>query len=179
MIGTLKKIEIWVFSFQFCFQNQFSTSKSGQTENTQICVFVYFPFDHFPKSKIDSESRFEKRIPIFLFYIFLKSFDQYLKKVKQLISHCIFKKWFDRRRVFFWTKFISGKSKHRQIFQSLGGSMPEAQIKQCPLTPSPIKGLLSWYSRRRRQYEHWYISYHHAMKRLWVCWILIEMHTCA
>ena len=53
------------------------TSGSGQTENTQIRVFVYFPFDHFPKSKIDSESRFEMRMSIFLFKFFLKSFRQY------------------------------------------------------------------------------------------------------
>ena len=47
------EIEIWIFSFQICFKNQFSTSGSGQTENTRICEDVYFQFDHFPKSKID------------------------------------------------------------------------------------------------------------------------------
>ena len=47
------RIEIWTFSFQICFQNQFSTSGSGQTENTRIREYVYFQFDHFPKSKID------------------------------------------------------------------------------------------------------------------------------
>ena len=41
-------IEIWTFSFQICFRNQFSTSGSGQTESTQIRVFAYFQFDHFP-----------------------------------------------------------------------------------------------------------------------------------
>ena len=46
------RIEIWTFSFQICFKNQFSTSGRGQTENTRIRVYVYFPFDHFPKSKI-------------------------------------------------------------------------------------------------------------------------------
>ena len=30
------RIEIWTFSFQICFKNQFSTSGSGPTENTQI-----------------------------------------------------------------------------------------------------------------------------------------------
>ena len=30
-------------------------------------VYMYFQFDHFPKLKIDSESRFEKRMPVFLF----------------------------------------------------------------------------------------------------------------
>ena len=61
------RIEIWTFSFQICFRNQFSTSGSGQTENTQIRVFAYFQFDHFPKSKIDSESIFEMRMSLFLF----------------------------------------------------------------------------------------------------------------
>ena len=61
------RIEIWTFSFQICFKNQFSTSGSGQTENTRIRVYVYFPFDHFPKSKIDFKNRFEMRRSIFLF----------------------------------------------------------------------------------------------------------------
>ena len=52
---------------QICFRYQFWTSGSGKTENMQIHVFAYFPFDHFPKSKIDSESRFEMRMSIFLF----------------------------------------------------------------------------------------------------------------
>ena len=30
------RIEIWTFSFIICFLNQFCTSESGQTENTQI-----------------------------------------------------------------------------------------------------------------------------------------------
>ena len=47
------RIEIWTFLFQICFKNQFSTSRSGQTENTCIREYVYFQFDHFPKSKID------------------------------------------------------------------------------------------------------------------------------
>ena len=46
-------------------QNQFLTLGSGQTENTQIRVFVYFWFDHFPKSKKNVER-----------------FGQYLKKYK-------------------------------------------------------------------------------------------------
>ena len=60
-------LEIWTFSFQICFRNQFWTSGSGQTKNTQIRIFAYFPFDHFPKSKIDSESRFKMKMSIFLF----------------------------------------------------------------------------------------------------------------
>ena len=34
-------IEIWTFSFQNCFQNQFWTLRSGQTENTQILICVF------------------------------------------------------------------------------------------------------------------------------------------
>ena len=48
----------------------------------QIRVFAYFQFDHFPKLKIDSESRFEKRMSIFQFFKKLKRFCQYLKKSK-------------------------------------------------------------------------------------------------
>ena len=47
------RIEMWTFSFQNCFKNQFSTLGSGQTENSRIREYVYFQFDHFPKSKID------------------------------------------------------------------------------------------------------------------------------
>ena len=60
------RIEIWTFSFQICFQSPCLTSGSGQTENTQICIFAYFQFDHFPKLKIDFESRLEMRMSIFL-----------------------------------------------------------------------------------------------------------------
>ena len=60
-------MEIWGFSFEICFWNQFSTSGSGQAENTQIGVFAYFPFDNFLKSKIDYESRFQMRIAKFQF----------------------------------------------------------------------------------------------------------------
>ena len=59
--------EIWTFLFQISFLNKFSTLGSGQTENIQIRVFAYFQFDHFPKLKIVSESRFEMRMSIFLF----------------------------------------------------------------------------------------------------------------
>ena len=58
---------MWTFSFQICFKNQFSTLGSGQTENTRIRVYVYFQFDHFPKSKIEFKNRFEMRMSIFLF----------------------------------------------------------------------------------------------------------------
>jgi hypothetical protein len=51
--ASLFRIEIWTFSFQICFKNQFSTSGSGQTENTRIHIYVYFPFDHFSKLKTD------------------------------------------------------------------------------------------------------------------------------
>ena len=39
----------------------------NQTENTQIRIFANFQLDHFPKLKIDSKSRFEKRMSIFPF----------------------------------------------------------------------------------------------------------------
>ena len=37
------------------------------TENMQIRIFEYVQFDHFPKTKIDSESRFEMKMSILLF----------------------------------------------------------------------------------------------------------------
>ena len=61
------RIVIWTFSFEICFRNEFLTARSGQTENTQIHGFAYFQFDLFPKSKIDSESRFQMRMSILQF----------------------------------------------------------------------------------------------------------------
>ena len=84
------RIEIWIFSFQICFQNQFLTSGSGRTENTQICVFSVLPL---PEVKKWFENRFEMRVSIFLFKKFFGAFWLVFKKVKRWISHCIFKKW--------------------------------------------------------------------------------------
>ena len=70
-------IEIWTFSFQNCFQNQFWTSGSGQTENTQIriCVFSVWPLP-------EVESLFRKQIwnenvHISILNLVLKSFGPY------------------------------------------------------------------------------------------------------
>ena len=46
-------------------------------------LFAYFQFDHFTKSKIDSESRFEMRMTIFLFKFFFGAFWSVFKKVKK------------------------------------------------------------------------------------------------
>ena len=85
-----------------CFWNQFFTSGSGQTENTQIRSCAYFLFDHFLMSKIDFESSFEMRRSIFLIYKKKKkkkkeeekkncSVLTKTKKVEHWIFHCIFK----------------------------------------------------------------------------------------
>ena len=51
-----------------------------------------------------------------------------------------FKMWFYQGRVsFFWQKKKSEKAEHQK--KSFGGSMPEAQIKRCPLTPPLYIGI--------------------------------------
>ena len=81
--GKKIRIEIWTFSLQKCFWNKFLTLGSGQTENTQICVFAYFQFDHFPKSKIYSENSFKMKRSIFLFKtFFVERFDGWKKSSK-------------------------------------------------------------------------------------------------
>ena len=45
----------------------FGSGQTENTENTRTHIFVYFQFDHFPKSKINSESRFEMKMSILLF----------------------------------------------------------------------------------------------------------------
>ena len=101
--------------------------------NTRICVFSVWPLP-------DVENWFRKQIwneniHISIVNFFLKSFGQYFKKSKKWISHCIFKKWFYRGRVHFLTEIFSEIAKLPEICLSFGGSMPEGQIKQCPLTP--------------------------------------------
>ena len=84
MLHTKKfRLVIWTFSFQNYFQKKFLTSGSGQIENTQIHVFAYCRFDHFPKSKIDSESSFEIRKSILQFYIFLWIISMIKKKFQK------------------------------------------------------------------------------------------------
>ena len=90
------RMEIWTFSFQNCFENQFLTLGS---ENMQISVFAYFQFDNFLKSKVDSESSFEMRRSIFLFYKNFGSDEK--KKVIKWIFHCIFKNGFVQCRGLF------------------------------------------------------------------------------
>ena len=143
MTETLQKkfrIEIWAFCFQICFWNQFLTLGSGQNENTQIRIFVYFLFDYFPKSKIYFESIFLKKWPYF-YQFFLKEFRSVFKKVKNGF-HIVFSKS-DLTGVgsIFFLQKNTEKAKHPKICLSLRGSMPVAQIKQCLLTPSPI---LTW-----------------------------------
>ena len=61
---------------------------------------------------------------------------------KKWIFCCIFKMWFDRGRVSFLARKKSEKAKHPKICLSFVNSMPEAQIQQCPLIPSPMNNSL-------------------------------------
>ena len=102
--------------------------------NPCICVFSVLPLP-------EVENWFWKQIwkesaHISILKKYFEEFRSVFKEVKKLISHCIFKNWFDWRKVFFLTIFFSEKVKHPKICLSLGGSMPEAQIKQCRLTTS-------------------------------------------
>ena len=75
---------------------------------------------------------------------FFEEFWSVFQKVKKWISHCIFKKWFDRGRVSFLTENFSEKAKLPKICLSFGGSMPEGQFKKCPLTPPSIWYMRNW-----------------------------------
>ena len=86
------RIEICTFSFQICFRNQFWTLGSGQTENTQICVFAFFSVWPLPKV----QNLFQKQIWNENVHnsILKKNFEEFRpisKKVKKRISHCILK----------------------------------------------------------------------------------------
>ena len=75
------RIEIKAFSFQICFKNQFSTLRSGQTENTQIHVFAYFSFFLTTSQswKLIPKADLKRECPYFYSNFFLKSIGQYLK----------------------------------------------------------------------------------------------------
>ena len=75
--------------------------------------------------------------PYFYSNFFLKRFGQYLKKSKNGFPIVFSKSDLTGIGYIFWPNFFSEKAKHLKICLSLGGSMPDAQIKQCPLTPSP------------------------------------------
>ena len=62
-------------------------------------------FDHFLKSKMDSKIRFEMRMSIFLFWIFLWRFSINIFKSQKIYFPLYFKKWFDRDTVPFWADF--------------------------------------------------------------------------
>ena len=94
-------------------------------ENPQVHAFADFPFDHFPKSKIDSESRFEE------FWSILK------KKSKNGFPIVFSKKWFGLGRVLFLAEKNSEKAKHPSICPSFGGNMPESQFWQVPFKAPP------------------------------------------
>ena len=56
-----------IFQYQYQISRYRAPTDFFQPEYTQIRIFTYFPFDHFPKFKICSESRFEMIRSIFLF----------------------------------------------------------------------------------------------------------------
>ena len=59
-------------------------------------------------------------------------------RLKKWIFHCTFKIWYDWGMVpFLAILFLKGQTAPK-ICLSFGDSMPEAQIKRCPLTPSPL-----------------------------------------
>ena len=79
-------------------------------------------------------------MPIFQLKFFFEDFGQYLKTSKNGFPIVFSKSDLTGVGSFFGQKKLSEKAKHPKICLSLGGSIPEAQIKQCPLTPSPKNG---------------------------------------
>ena len=72
-------------------------------------MYIDIDIDHFPKSKIDSDSRFEIRMSIFLFLFFLKRFGRYLKKVKNGFPIVFSKSDLTGVGYIFWQKFLFKK----------------------------------------------------------------------
>ena len=69
----------------------FWTSGSAWTENVESAPTQNFQFKHFPRSKIDSESRFlKKHYIVTVLIFFFGAFWSVFEKVKKWISYCIF-----------------------------------------------------------------------------------------
>ena len=74
-------------------------------ENTNPSLYIFKYWSKlFLKKQIWND-----KVHISIVNFFFKSFGQYLKKWKKWISHCIFKKSFDRRRVHILAKIFSEK----------------------------------------------------------------------
>ena len=105
--------------------------------NMHICVFSVLPL-------LEVKNWFWKQIwkeytNISILNLFLKSFGQYLKKKVKNGFPIVFSKS-DLAGIgsIFLRIFFLKEPNTPKICLSLGGSMPDAQIKQCPLAPSPI-----------------------------------------
>ena len=80
----------------------FGKWSSGKFTNANICVFSVWPLPEVQNwiwKQIWNEN-----VHISVLKLLCKSFGQYFKV--EWISHCIFKKWFDRRMVYFLMKFF-------------------------------------------------------------------------
>ena len=89
---------------------------------------------------LEAQNRIQNQFSFKVLYNYLSKknsgvFQSINKKVKKMDLHCIFKMWFDQRRVYFLVKTNSEKAKHPRICPSFGGMMPEAQLRHAHLTP--------------------------------------------
>ena len=85
--------------------------------NTRICVFSVWPLP-----KVDNWFRkqiWKKNAHISIQIFFFEEFQSILKG-KKWISHCIFKKSFDRRRAFFFNKIFFWKNQTPQNMPKFG-----------------------------------------------------------
>ena len=123
------RIEIWTFSFEICFRNQFRTSGSGQTEITPITpIGVIGVISVWPLPEVRNWFRKQisnENVHISILNFFFGAFRSSQKNVQKRISHCIFKKWFGWGGTDFVTKKNSEKAKHTGICPSFGGNVSE------------------------------------------------------
>ena len=100
----------------------------------KICKYAYLCIFRltFQSPKLILKADLKRESPYFYFKFVFKEFWSIFIK-KKWIFCCIFKKWFDRRSVFFLWNFFLKKPNTPKYALGLGGSMLEAQIKQCLL----------------------------------------------
>ena len=89
-------------SWEKCFQIRFWTLLSAPTRKHALSLPCVFRLGHFPRSKIDSEIIFLIKYYIITILKKIGAFRPFFNKVKELISHCIFKSCAEGFKCFFF-----------------------------------------------------------------------------
>ena len=126
-MGTFS-FQIWI-GISFCLREVVKR----KIHKYAFCVFSYWPL---PEVKNWFRKQiWNKNVHISIQNFFWRVWSIFKKK--KWIFHCIFKKWFDRHRVFFFTKFLSEKAKHPHKYALVWVvACRKLKSQKCSITPA-------------------------------------------